>query len=106
MCLNVSKFEGISTAGEDVNVKIEAPGISSIQVFMTAFLMKILAGVCPSEKWGASSCSLVLHWHWPNFVLTQPVSTKDGATVIVRRDFHSVRALVQLAWAKHMQSAV
>lgn len=82
----LSKFAEISTAGENVNV--EAPGKLSILMFMTVFLMNL----CPSEKWGATSCSLVLHWHCPNFVLPQLVSTRQGNCDYVRRGFHSVRA--------------
>lgn len=68
MCLYISKLAGIRTAGENVNV--EGSGKLSILVFRTAFLMEILAGLCPSEKWGATSCSLFLLWHWPDFVLS------------------------------------
>lgn len=64
-------------------MNVEAPGELRVLVFMTAFPMKILLGLCPSGKSDTASCSLVLHWHWPGFVLPQPVSTKDTATVIM-----------------------
>lgn len=57
--------------------------------------------LCPSEKWGATSCFLVLHWYCPNFVLPQLVSTKDRAAVIMVEEISIVSGLVQLTWAKH-----
>lgn len=74
-------------------MNVEAPGKLRILVFMTAFLMKIL-GLCPSEKWGTASCSLVWHQHWPGFVLPQPVSTKDRATVIMLEEISIVSGLL------------
>lgn len=91
VCLYISKFTGI-TAGENVNV--EAPEKLSVLVFMTAFLMKILADLCPCEKWGVNSCSLVLHWHWPVFVLPRPVCTKDRASVIMLEEISTVSELL------------
>lgn len=75
-------------------MNVEAPGKLSALVFMTVFLMKILADLCPGEKWGITSWSLILHWHWPVFVLPQPVSTKDRATLIMLEGISIVSGLL------------